>query len=69
MITELKNLQHLPSFHIELKEDSDHTWWPSTRYIPEATSFVTNDYDSGPLQAQGLDHFWHLSGSIAAVVL
>lgn len=52
-----------PSSHIELKEDSDHTWWPSTRYIPDATSFVTIDYDSGPLQAQGLDMERPLSAS------
>ncbi|XP_057847536.1 receptor-like serine/threonine-protein kinase ALE2 isoform X2 [Cryptomeria japonica] len=52
-----------PSSQIELKEDSDHAWWPSTRYIPDATSFVTIDYDSGPLHAQGLDMERPLSAS------
>ncbi|KAH9307377.1 hypothetical protein KI387_035288 [Taxus chinensis] len=43
-----------PCSEFELKEDSDRTCWPSTQYIPDGTSFVTIDYDSGPLQAQGL---------------
>eukprot|EP01018_Ginkgo_biloba_P041189 Gb_00065 [translate_table: standard] len=52
-----------PSPDNELNEDSGSTWWPSTQYIPHSTSFVTIDYDSGPLQTQVLETERPLSAS------
>lgn len=47
----------------ELRGDSDHMWWPSTHYVPDGASFVSIDYDSGPLQTQGFDTERPLSAS------
>jgi len=52
-----------PSSDNELKEDSDQRWWRSSQYVPDGTSFVTIDYDSGPLHAQDLDTDRPLSAS------
>lgn len=52
-----------PSSDNEPKEDSDQRWWRSTQYVPDGTSFVTIDYDSGPLHAQDLDTDRPLSAS------
>lgn len=52
-----------PSSDNELKEDSDRKWWCSTQYVPDGTSFVTIDYDSGPLNGQDLDTDRPLSAS------
>lgn len=55
--------EDVPSSDNELKEDSDQKWWRSTQYVPDGTSFVTIDYDSGPLHGQDLDTDRPLSAS------
>lgn len=52
-----------PSSDNDLKEDTDRRWWHSSQYVPDGTSFVTIDYDSGPLHAQDLDTDRPLSAS------
>lgn len=39
----------------EVKDGSSQQWPQSIQYVPDSSSFVTIDYDSGPLQTQGLE--------------
>ncbi|KAH9311052.1 hypothetical protein KI387_026087, partial [Taxus chinensis] len=47
----------------EVKDSSSQPWRHSMRYVPDSTSFVTIDYDSGPLETQGLEVERPLSAS------
>ncbi|GLJ25782.1 hypothetical protein SUGI_0493630 [Cryptomeria japonica] len=47
----------------EVKDSSSQPWHHSMQYVPDSTSFVTIDYDSGPLETQGLEVERPLSAS------
>lgn len=47
----------------EVKDSFSQPWHHSMQYVPDSTSFVTIDYDSGPLETQGLEVERPLSAS------